>query len=1418
MALEESAVAPQSVPSLPRRLWRWFWRGLLAVLLLLVLALAGALAALRNADVQAWLSGRINAVLASSLQDSGLSARLTNLSGAVPFSFSFGLELGDEHGLWCSAPDNSFAWDWRALPGTLRISHLRSRNPVLFRLPDLPPQAEPEPAAPLTEESLRAALGDAVRAWESLPTWLAALLPDVRLENLALENALLPQSLLSATQGGTVSAPSAAADSPGAGSAKEPAAAGLRADLKTELRADSAGADLRLYAALAGAGGRVFALPGLDCDGLDLYLDAWLRPQRKNGQTALASQSRLSVRLRPAVAPVAAVDPDGSGGESAQSPLAAMLGSEARLDLELVAGATAPATGGASTAHLALNKLDLAARRLELKGRAVWQSGSGDWLSGPLDMALRLNLAPAQSAPKSAQAGQDAAATPGRAADPLDMLRAPAMLTLTVKGPLAAPDLRLNLACADAQSGGHQLSQANLAITAAPLDWLWLLDGPAPTSAQAPLVRPTPAGTDVTRGVATNATIGAEPAVQAVLDLQARLDERPLSLTARLFAGPEADVGPNFGSNSIPGPGKALRAGVRDLRLSAVGLEGSGQAAAILVPGLPPALDGRLDLRVADWSALSAIVPDARLDGDAALSLELRSKSDADPAPDSAVDPAGQPSQEAVLRWHVPRLSYSGANGENSLHVRGLEGQARLTDLFGRAAVDAHLDMAGLSRADLSLAAHARAQGPLDGPLDATLETSGALAAHLQAQWRPGQVDLRRLDARLPRYKLGLRAAPGAVLRYGQGGLGVSGLDLTLEPSGKLRVQGVLSPDKLDLRAGLERLALGPWRTLVPALPQGTLEARARLDGSPALPGGDFRLGLRGLRLPNSALAPLDLALAGTVERGTAVNGGSALAVRLELDPKTIKALGGSEARLNARLPLLFGSDGLPRPALQERLQGQVRWDGAVGPLWSLLPIADRRLSGQVALSVDLGGTLAAPRLRGFVRVDKARYEDLPLGVLLTDMNLRLTLEQEQGAAGSQADANGKSGAASALPGAARLEFSAADGLGGSVRLAGRSNLDGGHLDLRASLDHLRPLRRRDLRIDLSGQAQVTGSALAPDVRGEIIINQGALLLNKLDVGGSITTLPITAAPDKAQKSAAKTALAQAGTAKSAKAAKSVKSAKSAGAEPDSKVRQAQGHSQAAKAGEAPAGLLDLRIRAPGHFVVEGYGLTSEWKADLLVGGTVTAPVITGQLSALKGNFDFLTKDFKLSRGVITFGGGALSNPLLDIVLSNQSQDLLASVAISGTVRTMKLTLSSVPELPKEEILSRMLFGRSANELGRLENLRLAGAVAQLAGFGSGGAGVFDFARKTLDVDVLRLDSGGGSGSQGEGEGDLSAGGTRLEMGKYITDMIYVGVQQGMKPDSTAFIIQMELTPRLNLELHTEQQDTWGGLSWKYDY
>lgn len=1430
------------------RIWSIVWRGLAFLLLLLLFFLAGILLALRNENVQAWLKDEVNAVLAAPAETGGLQVRLTRLSGSLPFSMQVGLELADAHGPWLEAPLNTFEWDWTALPGTVHIRALTSHNPRLLRLPDLPPAPPSEPSPPMTEKSLRAMLGEAVQTLNTLPGWLPAVLMD----RLAVVDAVLPQALLGAVipAGAKKQEKDQNADStPFSGGAF------FKADVDASLRAGSKGGSLNVMLTAFGRDHAPLLVADTSCGGLEVRVEADFSPQEDKSGKFVIRTLTVNSRLEAAVLPAAsAAAPDenssktvethaaSSGAAPPASPqgqpgpynphsfLAPLLAGGASLSLTLEAQAQAiPGAPDdmAATARAGLTTFDLKAGPLSGTGHAAWHSPDApaagpaasrptgaaqatSWLSGPLNVDLRLSLAPLENPPTRA-AGDEAGS-------PLDILAAPGSVSLTANGPLEAPALNLRLECADLRLGSHRLEKAVASLAASPLHWRQALlpaedhDSAPPAEAAGQYHAPGsadgksgraganpgdspdagPGSTpDTVHGAAKAGAPqdGQEAATQLVLqlDVSGQWDNRPLSLGGQIFAGRTE--------------GGMLQAGLRKLRLNALGVEAAGQATAILPPGSMPGCDGRLDVRVTDWAALSSLVPGARLDGEASLSLELRTERTTAPAAPEAADALrtatlretaqndGQPtarggsetgpvqtdtaqateaapapavrfSQQAVLRWNVPRLSYS-AGAEAPLILQSLAGEATLRDLFGTANLAARLDLAALRQGDLSLGTKVRANGSLNGPLDASVETSGSVAARINARWQPGLVQLQKLEASLAGHDLGFRTSPGATLRYGDAGITLTGLDIRLIPGGRLRANAALGQDRLDARLDLDGLALTPWKKFVPALPEGTVEARARLTGSPARPGGNFHFGVRHLRIPGSPLKPLNLGLTGRIE-------GTTLVARLAVDKESIQALGGTEARLEARVPLVFSKDGLPQPDMQGPLRGQVRWKGAAGPLWSLLPVADQRFAGNVAMSVDLGGTLSAPSAKGSVLVDKGKYENLLQGVLLTNINLRLKLEE------------GRGKGAGALPGVARLELDAAGGLGGKLRVAGYSSLDGSKLDIKTTIDHLRPLSRRDIRIELSGDVGVTGSAAAPRVDGLITVNQGLVQLNKLAVGGSVTTLPISKNPAPGAVQAA--------------------SPTGVASKPEAE------------------GSLNLRIVIPGRFLVEGHGLSSEWKADLLVAGTPEDPQITGQIMAVKGSFDFLTKIFKLSRGTITFAGGSLSNPLLDIKLANETPNLTSYVNITGTVRKMKLSLSSEPELPRDEILAQILFGKSTSELGRLENLRLAGAVAQLAGFGSGGGGIFDVTRNALGVDVLRLSSTPGSGSGDASDDEGMGAGTAVEMGKYITDVIYVGVQQGMKQGSTAFIIQLELTPRTNLELRSEQQNTWGGIRWKYNY
>ncbi len=1326
-------------PRQPRHKWthvlRWLVRGLVGLVLLALLMLGGIFVALRTPWVQTWLVENINVALqppATSIQPAGIWARVTHLSGPLPFGVDAGLELYDTRGLWLQAPTISFGWKLDALPDVLHFNAALV-DATLLRLPESE-TPQPESSSPMDEASLRQLLADVVRSLHSLPDWL----PEAHLDALQIVNFRFPQEVLGAV-------PPRAAES-------EPATA--RADMQLRVTAGTRGAQIDGAMHLADAAGAHISLAGVETEGVDAEMHVTLGLPVDGAHVGLDAGAGLQVHIRRCDV---VADPSLNAEVDMGKVLAVLLDQGGVLDVQLTGSLTTPADGGdVEAVRAALTSLRLEAGPLHTDGKVSFESSRPrqSLLSGGMEALFDITLSPMEIVPA------DSSMLTGT---PFDMLRAPLTLHVTANGPLDAAKAEVSVQCSQAVLSGHTLTNALAQINVPAVRWRELLEFWG-AEAVIPLQ-------------------DTAPSTEVQLHTQAMVDMQPLQCDLTLFVTPQQNGGV-----------RTLHAGLRDLRGNVLGVDLAGNVTTLLsVPLGPelPGVNGTVKVHVDNWKLLALFLPGAKLDGDATISLELQAQQGAGSATDNhAVG------QSATLRLNIPRLSYSESSG-TSVDIRGLEGETVVTDIWNRGLVSAQLDLARVHQGDMNLNAKLRAQGSLQGPLEAQVETAGFAKSHIHAAWRPGMVTIQRLDASLPTLKLGIAAAPGATVAYGDDGIICKGVDINLKPAGRVRAHGALGAKALDLQLDVEQMQFAPWRALVPELPEGAAEVHLRLSGGMATPSGNLRALVRGLHVPGTAVKPLNLELAGKLGRDS---GGGALALQLTLDPSSVRALGGTECRVEARVPLEYSKDGPPSPAMQGPLRATVRWSGEVAPLWALLPVYDQRLAGKLHIALDVAGSMEAPSARGFVKMENGRYEHVDLGALLPSIGMRVDLEQV-----------GKD-----TPGAAKIQFDAADGQGGTVHVAGRTGLDGKGMDIITHINHLRPLRRRDVRVDLSGDVTVRGEATAPEVRGQLTVNQGVVLLNRLDVAGSVTTLPMREdVPVWVQ-----------GKANVISRKDDIKPAASA----------------ALPAAAQGGGHLDIRLLMPGRFLVEGFGLQSEWKADMHVSGSPLAPVISGQVEAAKGQLDILGKVFKLSRGAITFGGGNVANPLLDILLINQTASLTANMAITGTVRKMQLTLSSEPALPRDEILAQMLFGKSANELGRLENLRLAAAVAQLVGFGSGngeGGGVLDSTRQALGMDVLRFNTSGSDSSSKSGDvtagrslrrrhggasgwgssksGDVTAG-TSMEMGKYLTEEIYVGVQQGVKQDSTAFVIQLELTPRANVEVRSEQKGTKGGLNWKYDY
>ena len=384
----QAEAAPKKKRSLLLRSIGWFFKGLVLLLVLLLLAIGGGgYWLLQTNGGQAWLVSRANKMLDGGQPNGKMRFHITSLSGSLPFTVNAGLEALDDRGVFLKAPQNSFVWKWRELPGCIHIEKLNVTEASLLRLPDLPPAEEPkEPSKPLSFDDIRAYIGKGAEFLARPPSWM----PIVKIDNVALVNATLPQSLLGGGAAGVEgdkqrqeaeneSGPKQDGDAQKMAGEVPDTAQMLRADADIDLALDKAGAAINAVARLANGAGKKVWTPDFAFETANLDLNIRAMP-RDNGLGA-----NLAVK--------AVLDEPALGVKDIPADL---LGRKTSLDLGLEALASCPGYGPADGLKITLAGPNLDAGRIQAKGAGSWQSGPGfakGEPDGPLSLDFRLDLA-----------------------------------------------------------------------------------------------------------------------------------------------------------------------------------------------------------------------------------------------------------------------------------------------------------------------------------------------------------------------------------------------------------------------------------------------------------------------------------------------------------------------------------------------------------------------------------------------------------------------------------------------------------------------------------------------------------------------------------------------------------------------------------------------------------------------------------------------------------------------------------------------------------------------------------------------------------------------------------------------------------------------------------------------------------------
>ncbi len=576
--------------------------------------------------------------------------------------------------------------------------------------------------------------------------------------------------------------------------------------------------------------------------------------------------------------------------------------------------------------------------------------------------------------------------------------------------------------------------------------------------------------------------------------------------------------------------------------------------------------------------------------------------------------------------------------------------------------------------------------------------------------------------------------------------------------SGRLGGQARLSGDAAARRVDLELASQGPLRSGVPELDGLLTESVAlvaglvqRADG--ALEVETARLQAPGLVIAASGRQGADGAarfqLDGDIDNLARAVPGITGPARFEARMARLPQVPDYSVTFNAQGPSTLSLEGTGRVAedfgtLSIRATGQL--DAALANP-RIEPISVR---GPIRFEANVEGPPRIESLRARATLEGGRFVQPNIGVSFE--NVRATAE---------------------LMGLwTRLQINADSSRGGTVRIEGSMALDrrrDADLNVRAS----------DLRIAMpglfdaviSGDVRLSGpTAIAPRVSGRVQVSEAEIRIPNSPLG--------------------RTGFVPDGLRHVGEGSASLR------------TREYAGIAAGRRNGGGNVSMtLDLELEAPGRVFVRGRGLDAELGGTLRLAGTTRNVIPSGSFGLIRGRLDLLDNRFVLTDGSASMVGSFI--PYIRLVASTDSEGVVTSIILEGEADEPEIRFASVPELPQDEVLARLIFRRSLTSLSPFQAAQLAMSVATLTGYSD--SSLLTRTRLALGLDDLDLVT--------DDEGN-----TALRLGRYVSERVYTDVSVDSAGRGEVSI-NLELTPSVTLRGRTDTEGRTGiGVFYERDY
>ena len=607
---------------------------------------------------------------------------------------------------------------------------------------------------------------------------------------------------------------------------------------------------------------------------------------------------------------------------------------------------------------------------------------------------------------------------------------------------------------------------------------------------------------------------------------------------------------------------------------------------------------------------------------------------------------------------------------------------------------------------------------------------------------KPLQLDIASFEAKRQGRKITL--ATPAQIRLADP-VELNGVSFAID-GGRLSILGKIG-SQLDLSIVAKSIPLSAARIVSPTLDMvGQVDGEAHVTGLASAPHGAWTLKATNIATPETRSAGLGVLV---------VSGKGQIEGDHTTADVTVNIPRGGTLNATGRLP--FSASG----AMDVQIRGQL--DASIAN--AAIGAGGRSIGGALAIDVRATGSPTAPNVKGSATLANGRFSDALNGIDLTGIQARIV-------------ANG--------PSLTIERASAATKNGGTVSASGTVRLDG-------AAGFPAAIRLTAQRAQLISSSFITAIAgLDLSISGPLTQRPrvaGTVAIDTIEVSVA-ERLPTTLRPvDGIRHINAPPAVNR----RLASAARSSQTA-------DSRTVRGKGRKSRQRRPAPFDAVIAISVDAPGRIFVRGRGIDAELGGTLQVAGSMNTPSVNGGFDLRRGRLTIIGQRLDFTRGRVTFNGDIV--PDLDFIAETRASDVTAYINVAGTASDPSFAFSSQPELPQDEVLSRILFSKASGSLSAFQAIQLAQAAAQFSGAGDD---AFEGLRKSLGVDDLDVQFG--------------ANGPTVGITRAIGNNINVGLKTGTKPEESGVTVGVDITKRIKLQAEgTANGGASGGIAAEIEY